>query len=95
MTDHSLSHPCDFALSDSTQLSVDCAKYLQLLLVATDMGRRMADLSTETVEAASGLSVQRQEQVRAHLIDSGLMHIKFMFIPGGFTISVLGLGDGR
>lgn len=47
MTDDILAHSRDSALSDSTQLAVDCAKYLQLMLVATDMGRRMGELTTE------------------------------------------------
>ena len=78
------------ALSDSTALAVDCAKYLQVLLVATDMGQHSADLSTDAVAATSGLSKVRQAQVRTALRIAGLMHIEY--VDDGYRLA---LGDGR
>ena len=83
------------ALSDSTALAVDCAKYLQVLLVATDMGQHSADLSTDAVAATTGLSKVRQAQVRTALRIAGLMHIEYTDKTEGLCGYRLALGDGR
>ena len=90
MTDEILSRDRVPALSDSTQLAVDCAKYLLLLLCATDMGQHTAELSTAQVAETTGIDPFRQAQVRTALRIAGLIHIDWS--AGGYG---LGLGDGQ
>ena len=90
MTDEILPRDCVPALSHSTQLAIDCAKYLQLLLVATDMGQHSAALSALHVYETTGLTLTQQVQARTALRIAGLIHIDWT--GGGYR---LGLGDGR
>ena len=89
----------DQTLSDSTALAVDCAKYLQVLLVATDMGQHPAGLLPWQIQEATGLTPGRQAQVRTALRIAGLMHIKYDENPdsnGNYLYGYsLALGDGR
>ena len=90
MTDQILARARVPALSDSTALAVDCAKYLQLLLVATDMGQHSADLKPSYVHAILGFGGFRQAEIRNTLRIAGLIH--FDWYGDGYRLA---LGDGR
>ena len=90
MTDQILARHRVPALSDSTALAVDCGKYLQMMLLATDMGQHSAVLSTAQVAETTGIDPFRQAQVRTALRIAGLIHIDWS--AGGYG---LGLGDGQ
>ena len=83
-------------LSDSTQLAVDCAKYLQLLLFATDMGQYSAELSTGAIFQTIDLTESRQTEVRRTLVNAGLMHVEWIPVDeaGEYAKPVFALGDG-